>query len=271
MENKKTKSVHDKRVESANNAREILIQKEIDKYEADKQRAKNLKKARKALAQKEVEKVERRDRGKIARAKHAAKVANEKADAAEAVAEAKKKENYKLRKALRRRKFPAGARLQSVVGLFLSVAALVFAIIFACLYAAVTNQWLGEIASANNAYISTQIAYTVFLCLMIACVLGLLTLATPLWGTLKKEYSLTAVAKTSLIVIWVFCAFAFAVFIVDILTVSTIHLSAAGIPLINISEDAKNIMNYIALLSPIVLVIFSGVLYGSVKKSYPII
>ena len=115
-------------------------------YALNKERAKNLRKARKALAHKELARVEQKNKHQIAQAKYSARVANRKARVAdqkaseaghraymaekraqaktsaanhraymdEKRAEARKAENYKLHRELRKRKEPAGARVQSV-------------------------------------------------------------------------------------------------------------------------------------------------------------
>ena len=201
------------------------------------------------------------------RAQAKTSAANHRAYMAEKRAEARKAENYKLHRELRKRKEPAGARVQSVSAMWLAVSALVFAIIFIFLYAAISEQWLGG-DHTGTAYKNAQIGYIVFLCLMIASIIGLLILVSPIWGTLKREGHLTGTAKACMIIVWILCAFAFAVFMIDILTGVNLYYDDSLL-VTSISDNAKDVLNFITILSPAVLLIFTGVLYGSIKQSYP--
>lgn len=262
---KRKSSTKAKRAANANKARQALIKKEIAKHEADKKRAKNLKKARKALAQKEVAKAERKNKKKIAQARYAANAANRRAYAAERKAEAKKAENYRLHKELAKRKNPAGARAQGFAQLWLAIGSLVFAILYLVLYVLVNgdNPVITEAASVNAA----QISYVVFWLLMNATIVGQLALVSPLWGTLKKEKHLKRPAAASLILIWIFCAFAFIIFILNMLL--SVNNKVTSIPLVDIDQTADYVISLIAVFSPVVLVIFSGILYGSICNHYP--
>ena len=112
----------------------------------------------------------------------------------------------------------------------------------------------------GDAVNTTKICYTIFYILMMSSIIGSLTIVSPLWGTLSKEYNLTAACAVSLVFIWLFSAFAIIMFIINILI---------GAELITIDKTADNVLSGIALASPIILTIFSGVLYGSISNHYP--
>ena len=184
-------------------------------------------------------------------------------------------ETHKLERELKIRKRAAGARIQAVSTMVLAICALVFAVIFVALFYVVQNN-VGSLEPGSDASRSAQIAYIIFLCFMFASVIGLLVTVSPLWRTLRKEGHLTKVCQACIIIVWVFCAFALAVFLIDILTSAMFIVNGEGSgELVPVGDDQaitngiRNLLNYIVLLSPAVLLVFSGVLYGSVKRSYP--
>ena len=287
------------RAENANKARQSLINKEIAKYEADKkiqaQRKRNIKKARQAMIDKEIPKRYPEERQKLTKATREAEaaskiavVATKQAKEAKMVAMVEKnarikeeqahkkeisekkkeiaeskQENKKLKTELNILRSQAGAREQAGTTLWLAIASLVCAIIYVVLYEAVENEW------AHMNLDATKITYIIFAVLMFACLIGALVLVSPLWGTLRKEGHLKSAASISLIFIWIFSAFALAIFIVDILDHASSWLDKS-IDLITLKgENTSEILNCIAIASPVIISIFSGILYGTVKEQYP--
>ena len=164
-------------------------------------------------------------------------------------------ENAQLKAELRTRKKAVGAQKMALSAICLGIGAVLFALLYVLLFAAYNNKWGGESITA-----SLQVSYVVFYCLADAAIIGLLTLIIPIFGTLRKEGHLNTLSTVSMIIIWIVSAFAFAIYIVTI-------ISAVNPNLIE-WKNTEEILSYLATALTLVLLAFSVTLYISVKRSY---
>lgn len=163
-------------------------------------------------------------------------------------------ENVQLKAELRTRKKAAGAQKMALSAICLGIGAVVFALLYVILFACFQNNWAGN----DNKQI--EIAYVVFYCLADAAIIGLLTLAIPIFSTLRKEGHLNKLSILSIIFIWIISVFSFAIYVVTI-------LDKVDTSLID-WKPTENALSYLATALTLVLLAFSVVLYISVKRSY---